>query len=246
MREEEAGRDMIEFQETGRDKKDIGILSYNIRHRKTYDTLCLLKAKGYQKVTVYAQPLHYNKKFIPLLNHRPGLELEIPDIEMTCKNFSYSLVRGQLDEIKISEHDVILVCGAGIIPDHVVKSHIIVNAHPGYIPLVRGLDAFKWAIWEDKPIGVTVHRIGDYIDAGEVIDRKIIKMNESTTFFEAAQNVYENEISMLVEAIERINDKHIFMMPEDSIVHRRMPHEIEKKLLDKFEEYKKRVLASSK
>ncbi|MCI8994379.1 MAG: phosphoribosylglycinamide formyltransferase [Lachnospiraceae bacterium] len=232
----------MEIKNTGRDKKDIGIFSYDIRHRKTYDTLCLLKAKGYEKVTVYAQPLHYRKTFEPLLKHRPDIGIDIPDIEVTCRNFSYSFVKGRFGEIKIAKHDVILVCGAGIIPEDIVKRHIIVNAHPGYIPLVRGLDSFKWAIWEEKPIGVTVHVIGDYVDAGEVIDRKIMEINENTTFFEAAQNVYENEISMLVAAIEKINEKHIFMEPEDTIIHKRMPHEIEKKLMDKFEEYKKKVI----
>ena len=30
----------------------IGILTYDVKHRKTYDTLCLLKAKGYDNVNV--------------------------------------------------------------------------------------------------------------------------------------------------------------------------------------------------
>lgn len=59
--------------------RDVAVLTYNQKHRKTYDTLCLLKAKGYQKVTVYAQPMTYRKKRFPLINHRPDQIMAIPD-----------------------------------------------------------------------------------------------------------------------------------------------------------------------
>ena len=59
----------------------IGVLTYNIPHRKTYDTLCLLKARGYKDVIVFAMPLHYKKQFKPLYEHRPQLINQISSIE---------------------------------------------------------------------------------------------------------------------------------------------------------------------
>ena len=88
----------------------------------------------------------------------------------------------ELKDWKYQKKTVLLICGAGIIPQDIVKRYTIINAHPGYIPYVRGLDAFKWAIWEGKPIGVTTHLIGDMIDCGQVIDRQVIHMNQNTTF----------------------------------------------------------------
>lgn len=38
-----------------------------------------------------------------------------------------------------------------------IQKYRIINAHPGYIPVVRGLDSLKWAIVEGLPIGVTTH-----------------------------------------------------------------------------------------
>ena len=32
------------------DMRNVAVLTYNQKHRKTYDTLCLLKANGYQNV----------------------------------------------------------------------------------------------------------------------------------------------------------------------------------------------------
>lgn len=219
----------------------IGILTYDIKHRKTYDTLCLLKAKGYSNIRVYAQPLHYEKKFFPILRHRPAVVMDIPEIDEMCENFGYQLFRGRLESLPFFKDEVLLVCGAGLIPEDIVKSHTIINAHPGYIPLARGLDAFKWSIWEGKPIGVTSHIIGEYVDAGEVIERRQIQLQENDTFFEVAQRVYENEISMLVDAIEKLDDKHEWIEPGDNIVHKRMPHEIENQLLERFEQYKREI-----
>ena len=51
--------------------KTIAVLTYNQKHRKTYDTLCLLKAKGYSNVRVFGQPMTYRKKRYPLIEHRP-------------------------------------------------------------------------------------------------------------------------------------------------------------------------------
>ena len=40
----------------------------------------------------------------------------------------------------------------------------IVNAHPGIIPLTRGLDSLKWAIYQNVPIGNTLHLIDNEVD----------------------------------------------------------------------------------
>ena len=129
------------------------------------------------------------------------MNYDIPDICTLCKNLGYEYQTGQLEEFHIENDRVVLIAGAGIIPDEFVKSHTVLNAHPGYVPNCRGLDALKWAIIEKQPIGVTTHIIGDYVDAGEVIERRNIEVNAYDTFHALSQRVYENEVSMLVEAI---------------------------------------------
>ncbi len=213
----------------------IGVFSYNVPHRKTYDVLCLLKAKGYQEVRVYASPFHYQKKFEPMYLHRPTVSEYVPAPRVICSNFGYEYTEGMLDEFHISTDEILLVCGAGLIPEKIVRKHTIINAHPGYIPYCRGLDAYKWAIYEGKPIGVTTHLLGEYVDAGEVIERRIIPVYFNDTFHSVAQRVYENEVSMLVEAIEKINEKHEMILPEDYPVHKRMPHFYETRLLERFD-----------
>lgn len=218
--------------------KKIGVLTYNVKHRKTYDTLCLLKARGYKNVSVYAIPQHYTKCFYPLIEHRPSVFAGMPETKTICKNFQYNYIEGKLEDLMVPNDEIILICGAGILKEEFINSHIIINSHPGYIPESRGLDALKWAIYEKKKIGVSTHFLGDYIDAGVVIERKLFDVGKYDTFHSIAQKVYENEISMLVDAIEKIEEEHILIEPNNSIVHKRMPNTIEQDLFSCFEALK--------
>lgn len=90
---------------------------------------------------------------------------DIPELNNVCKNLGYKYQYGQLSEFGIEEERIVLIVGAGILPKDFINTHIVINAHPGYIPNYRGLDAFKWAIVEKQPIGVTTHLLGEYVNA---------------------------------------------------------------------------------
>lgn len=227
-------------------RQKIAVLTYQSRHRKTYDTLCLLKARGYQEVSVYASPLHYKKKFKPLFEHRPGIMEGMPSVEELCHNFNYTYMEGMLEEFEIPQDDIVLICGAGILPDDFVSSHMVINSHPGYLPNCRGLDAYKWAIYEGEPIGVTTHFLGREIDAGKLITRMRIKIEEEDTFHTLARKVYENEIFLLVSAVEATKDGCQELSAEGYPVHKRMPRECEEKLLALFEKRKKAEIAKNR
>lgn len=218
----------------------IGILTYDIPHRKTYDTLCLLKAKGYNDVSVFAKQLHYKKHYNSIYSHRPNEIYGIHPKDI-CENFNYRYTLEEVSESTIKLGSIILICGAGLIENSLIKNYKIINSHPGYIPNSRGLDSYKWAIYENQPIGVTTHILGEYIDAGLVIERKLIDVYKTDTFHSVAQRIYEFEIKMLVEAIEKINGDLTFIEPQNYLIHKRMPADIEKNILSFFENYKYKV-----
>lgn len=127
--------------------RKIAVLTYPVRHRKTYDVLSLLKANGYSDVKVYAIPFHYQKKKRTLIQHRPEMNFHVPEISKLCFNFGYSYELGDLESFHIENDRIVLIAGAGILPQEFVDAHTTINSHPGYIPNCRGLDAFKWAIF---------------------------------------------------------------------------------------------------
>ncbi len=215
----------------------IGVITYNIPHRKTYDTLCYLKASGYNNIIVFAEKLKYVKKTFPIIAHRPPTSNDLMP-ETLCKNFGYEYHDGMIREDLLKEGSIVLLCGAGLLENEIVTKYRIINSHPGYIPLSRGLDSFKWAIWNNTPIGVTTHIIGDEIDAGEVIERIEIPIYINDTFHQLAYRVYENEIKMLVEALDKLENR-IYISGEGHEINRRMPAEIEHQLPERFETIRK-------
>lgn len=170
--------------------KNIAVLTYNQKYRKTYDTLCLLKARGHRNVKVYAQPMTYTKKRFSLIVHRPDQIISIPKLEELCSNFEYEYIEGNFNKSAADTNMLYLLCSAGLLEDEFVNRHRIINSHPGYIPLARGLDAYKWSIYYDLPIGVTTHFLGDYVDAGEIIELRKIEVEEYDTFHSVAQRIY--------------------------------------------------------
>lgn len=217
-------------------KIDCVVLTYTSKHRKTYDVLCLLKASGYNNVIVYAVPMKYKKVFKPIYEHRPPVSNAIETKEL-CKNFGYEYIVSYngYDEVPVDNSTPILLCGAGILPDYFIKSHYVINSHPGFIPIVRGLDALKWAIVENLPIGVTTHKIGDEVDAGEIIERVEIPVYKNDTFHALAQRVYEKEVLMLVNSLNLLGGNHLYESGGMNIIHKRMPPSIEQNLLVCFE-----------
>ena len=216
----------------------IHVLTYTTPHRKTYDVLCLLKARGYGEVSVWALPMSYVKKYKPTVPHRPDF---VPvDSQAYILNIGYTYTEiEKYDDIPPTEkHEIFLLCGGGILPEEFSASRTIINSHGGYIPCARGLDSFKWAIYQGLPLGVTTHIIGKEVDAGEVIERRELAVEETDTFHTTAQRAYELEICMLVDAIEKNGCAHTYIKGE-SEPFRRMPHDLERELYSKFEIYKR-------
>ena len=168
------------------------------------------------------------------------MNFQIPETRELCFNLGYQYEQVELESVNIDKERIVLIAGAGILPEEFVDKHIVINAHPGYIPNCRGLDAYKWAIAEMEPIGVTTHLLGAEIDAGKIIERRIIDIYKTDTFHSVAQRVYENEVSMLVAAVEKSDDSHLETVSvENYEIHKRMPRTIEKHLMELFDQYKK-------
>ena len=213
----------------------IYVLTYDAPHRKrTQDLLLQLKIKGYDDIEVLATPWQARKNFEPLIPHR-RFEPYNSNLDYFCSRLGYKLNRIEINNLDFSESDWVLIGGAGILPGKIVSSQKIINSHPAYLPYVRGLDSLKWAIYYNKPIGVTTHIISKECDAGKLIKRERVPMYSWDTFHSLANRQYELEIEMLANSIEDLNDAPLTELSiNESEQMRRMPHKYERKLLDKF------------
>ena len=167
----------------------IGIITYDIPHRKTQDLVTKLILNGYSDLHLIVIPWVERKNFQPIFEHRPSKCLNISVEELSDRlKISYSKVETNNLNRFFSENTFrhILIAGAGLLPEELATNHKIINSHPGYLPNVKGLDAFKWAIYQGQPIGVTTHYITDKADEGELIERRIIPIYFEDSFHNVA------------------------------------------------------------
>lgn len=229
-------------------QQEIAVISYNTPHRKSQDVLFQLKAKGYQNVTVLALPfVQRENPFNPIYAHRPSTAIDVMP-ELLCERLLYRFKNIKADQIDTylnqHQHDYVLIAGAGLLPDELVENHKLINAHPGWLPKVRGLDSLKWAIHKQEPLGVTCHYVDSEADAGFLIEQREVPVFENDTFHSVAYRQYEIEIDMLVSSIEVIPSRTEFpsLSTTEFEATRRMPKSIEANLMKEFEEYKANVL----
>src|SRR4030095_12428337 len=128
----------------------IAVLTYNHPHRKTQEIIFGLLAQGI-KPPVFATEWVERNNFESLIKHRPTKCMDVPLEEFT-KNLGVELVittKEKLYDILLKYKDsieYILLSTGNVIQKEVVNEFKVINSHPGYLPLIKGLDAIKWAI----------------------------------------------------------------------------------------------------
>lgn len=207
----------------------IGVITYDIPHKKTQDILVRLIDKD---ITVITTPFHERKQQKKLYSHRPNMYSDVSTIKL-CETLGFNY-RKYSSKI-INDMNVVLIGGCGIIETSDTK---IINSHPGYLPYCRGLDALKWAIYNGNPIGVTTHVINNEVDAGYLIEQEFITVNFYDTFHSVAMRQYNKEIDLIVKSINKPVCEKIDI--KNHIVNKRMPIELEPIMFERFETLRKK------
>jgi len=219
-------------------RKRLGLITYNTPHLKTEQILCNLLGK--YDIKIYALPFVLRDKRRVWFRHRPDQSVAAHPREL-CEYYGLPFVPVQRDIEIDDSRDIYLITGAGILSAEVVRGKRVINGHPGIIPAARGLDAFKWSIYNMLPLGVTLHYIDENVDAGEVISVVETPVFVSDSLESLARRHYENEIKLLSEfELYLRKPQNLFSQIPQGNPMRRMKYEQELELSDKFALYKER------
>lgn len=104
------------------------------------------------------------------------------------ENESMSWIDGSekitLDRIKSYNPDFIVLHGChSILSKDIVAAYEkkIINCHGGFLPWNRGAHPNVWSAIDKTPKGGTIHYIDEFIDKGQIIDRRQIFFDDSET-----------------------------------------------------------------
>ena len=217
----------------------VGLITYNTRHLKTEQLLwSYLRDTRIEHIGIHALPFVQREERFFSFSHRPEMGLGLH----TARYSSYPQVTYQLwngrDEL-YENYDVFVIAGAGILDPKFANGKPIINAHPGIIPQSRGLDAFKWAIYEDKQLGVTLHSISNEIDSGEILQIELTPVFAEDSLSSLARRHYELEIALLSDIPLAIKKKPFINYPEHKSKLRMKPN-IEKQMIRRFPRWKEK------
>lgn len=214
----------------------IAVFAYNFPHKKTQDTIWTLQSLGYKIDVIFAaDPV---KLDIPkaALRVKPRHIVNIHPRQI-AENFGVKyLVSNHNDDILMREVEdngieLGVIGGARILKQPAIEAfkYGILNAHPGIIPQVRGLDALQWALYNDNPLGVTVHLIDQRVDAGRIVIQEQIGLFPDDTLIDLSLRLYEKQFDLFPKAIElcRNNPMESFPLVGKGKYNKKMSPELE-------------------
>ena len=217
----------------------IGVITYDCPHLKTQQLIDGLYYKGYE-VKLFTLPFMERKKREVYFQHRPQ-QIDGLSVAGISKKYHLEVINFNSDSEIPCGMDYYLIGGAGILSSDCIEGKRIINCHPGLIPMMRGLDSFKWAIDEKLPVGNTLHFINSDIDKGTIIYQETTLVKNTDTLESFAARHYQAEIRLLIDF-----EKYLFRISQDNNgnnlkegpIRKRMPYERELLLPERFQAYK--------
>ena len=106
---------------------------------------------------------------------------------------------------------------------HLLKKNILnlfkessINLHISYLPFNKGADPNFWSFVENSPKGVTIHKINEGLDTGEIIvQKKVFFKNVNQQTLSTTYGILQNEIqSLFYENWYSIKNKKIKSAPQ--------------------------------
>lgn len=225
-------------------KMNLGIITYATPHLKTEQVIMqihnLSSVQSLNSITVFALPFSKRRERDVLFQHRPNQFDAVPP-KLLCETFGFSYTPCKSDTDITDECDIYLITGAGILSEKAVENKKIINCHPGIIPAARGLDAFKWSIYNMTPVGNTLHYINKEVDMGTIISVIPTPVYSTDTISSFARRHYENEIHILSNFIWHLeHSQNPFLSISMNESTRRMDKLKEREMIIRFDEYKKK------
>ncbi|TFI59895.1 dTDP-4-amino-4,6-dideoxyglucose formyltransferase [Sphingomonas parva] len=84
-----------------------------------------------------------------------------------------------------------------IFPERLVEAVTCINFHPGYNPYNRGWYPQVFSILNGAPLGATIHLMNREIDAGPIIARERVKLEQGDTSYTAYRKVIDLEKELI-------------------------------------------------
>ncbi|MBC7189139.1 methionyl-tRNA formyltransferase, partial [Candidatus Aerophobetes bacterium] len=122
---------------------------------------------------------------------------------------------------RLKPHLIVVVAFGKILPPQIFNIPRIfsINLHPSLLPRLRGPAPIPWAIIRGEPFtGVTVQRITERVDEGEIILQEKIRIEPEDTCGTLTEKLSLLGAEVLLRAIQLIKEGKASLTPQDGEV----------------------------
>lgn len=146
----------------------------------------------------------YNLQFVLITNNKKAYVI----LRAKKLNIKYYIIENdKLDEfLLLNKFDLCVLAGyMKIINEKTLKHCVFINIHPSLLPHYKGIDAIK-RIYKDNATnasGVSIHYVNKYIDGGEVIIQKQVKLDKNISYACYKRKVHLVEHKIYPKVIEK-------------------------------------------
>jgi len=108
-----------------------------------------------------------------------------------------------------SEADVAVRFGFGFVVGEILTSfdHGVLSFHHGDLRKYRGQPAGCWEfIHGETQAGITLQRLTDQLDAGEVVEMKTVRIDDVETYSEIRERLFASSEDMLATAVRKLEE----------------------------------------
>jgi len=135
--------------------------------------------------------------------------------------------------------DIAVLAGVGIIRKETLSVFRIgvLNAHMALLPKYRGMNVLEWSLFNNDPIGITVHFIDEGVDTGDIMLKKSIPIEKGDTINSLRIKAGIISEDLVLETLCKIRDNSFDRVKQDRkdgkqyfIMHPRLREIAERKL----------------
>lgn len=97
-----------------------------------------------------------------------------------------------------------------------IPTYYSVNIHASLLPKYRGAAPVQWAIINDeKKTGITIMRISEFLDKGDIITQKELEIDEDEDAASLSRRLSSLGAELLIQTIERIESNNVRFTAQD-------------------------------
>jgi hypothetical protein len=108
--------------------------------------------------------------------------------------------------LRLHRPDIILLGQSGVVRQGVLAAPRLgtLNAHPGILPAMRGVDVVKWSLYLGRPVASTLHWVDEGIDTGDIIRTETVPIRENDSIRAVEVRAVDTSLRLLAWGAGRL------------------------------------------